>query len=243
MLRTEVDDDAAEDLLAQAVGSSRFLAPLNAEDIGFMARNLSIVAFQPDDVIMQHGEMATWVGIVLQGALIAYVDGEQVGQMLPGTIVGQVAFFAGGQRHADVHGAVNGYIATLMVSELGSFFEDAPATAYKLLRLLGSSSIHQITSNPAVHSSLSFDLAPQDAAAEIATWRDERFLAKLEDFEISAEDGRYLISCMQFHRFDAGELLIDSFAVNEYVCFVISGVVDAVEPWTGKAHPIGYGPV
>lgn len=240
MLRSDVEDEEeVERLFAQAAASSRFLASLTSEDLAFMAQNLSVSEFDVDDVIMQQGEMATWVGIVLSGSLVAYVNGEQVGQMRTGCVVGEIAFFAGGTRLADVRAAEKGYLASVMVSNLGSFFAEAPRTAYKLVRILGSSSIFQITHNAALHAPLAFDLAPQEAASDVDAWKEDRFMETLLDHGIDAEDGHYLVSLMQFHRFVAGEQLLDAFAVNECICFVVSGSVEVVEPWTGKRQEVG----
>ena len=74
------------------------------------------------------------MGIVLAGTLVATLGDKRIGQMGVGTIVGEVAFFAGGTRMADVSGAEAGYIASIMVSDLAPFFKQAPRTAYKLLR-------------------------------------------------------------------------------------------------------------
>ena len=240
MLKSDVEDEEeAELLLSKAAASSRFLTSLTHEDIGFMARHFSIFSFDQGEVIIQRGETATWMGVVLAGSLIARVQGKQVGQMGIGTIVGEIAFFAGGTRMADVHASEKGFIASVMISEFGKFFVDAPSTAYKLVRLLGSSSVFQITRNQSLHAPLQMALSRGDAADDVQAWIDDQFVPTLEDHDITDEDAHFLVSCMHFHRFDAGEVLLDSFAVNECVCFVVSGSVDVVETWTGKRHPVG----
>lgn len=240
MLLSDVDDEEERELLlSHAVASSRFLAPLTPEDIGFMVRHLSIVTFDVNEVVMQRGELATWVGIVLSGSLVAHVDGKQVGQMRVGTIVGEVAFFAGGTRHADVRGAEKGFVASVMTGDLGRFFVDAPRTAYKLVRILGSSSIFQITRDPSLHAPLDFDLALGDASDEVQAWTEDHFVPTLEEHDMDESEAKYLISSMQYHRFAAGDPLLDPFALNECVCFVVSGSVDVIETWTGKQRQVG----
>ena len=48
---------------------------------------------------MKQGELASWVGIVLSGDLVATApDGRVLAHMGTGTIVGEFSFFAGGRR-------------------------------------------------------------------------------------------------------------------------------------------------
>ena len=67
--------------------------------------------------MMQKGELATWVGIVLSGKLGAVIDGRTVGHMGVGSVVGEVAFFVGGLRQADVQGAEKGFIGVMMTAQ------------------------------------------------------------------------------------------------------------------------------
>ena len=112
MLRSDVDDEEeSERLFAEAAASSRFLSTLTPDDISFMAQHLSVSEFDVDDVIMQQGEVATWVGIVLSGSLVAYVNGQQVGQMRTGTVVAEVQLLrtaAGGGAREERERAAEG---------------------------------------------------------------------------------------------------------------------------------------
>ena len=72
-----------------------FLGVFDANDMSTLCEHLSFLAFDKDDIIMMRGEVATWMGIVLQGKLEASVGDKTVGVMSEGSIVGEVAFFAG----------------------------------------------------------------------------------------------------------------------------------------------------
>ena len=64
-----------------------------------------------------------------------------------GKIVGEVAFFTGGPRHADVLGSESGFLALILVPNLLALLRDAPTTGVKLIRALGACSIYHLTHN------------------------------------------------------------------------------------------------
>ena len=90
--------------------------------------------------MLSQGEQASWIGIVCSGVLAAIIDGNVVGTMGSGKIVGEVAFFTGGTRMADVHGKEEGYMALIMMSHVVELFKNAPTTAITLVRALVTSS-------------------------------------------------------------------------------------------------------
>jgi len=231
-------EEERELLLSTAVASCSRLSSFTSEDVEFMAKHLTFVAFDVDELIMQRGEASSWVGLLLSGVLVTSIDGHHIGELTAGDCVGEVAFFLGGSRQSDMHGAESGYLATMMIPALEDFLAAAPLTAYKLIRLFGASGIHHITAGPSLHQPLHFDLSHQQVVEEL---QEAKFLATLEEHAgIAEDDGDYLMSNMHFHRFVPGELLLDTFANNECVCFVVSGEIDFLEPWTGNKHPMGF---
>ena len=77
---------------------------------------------------------ASWIGIVLSGELGAFIGDKQVGQPLVcGSMVGEMAFFAGGVRNADVRGITKGFLATVMMTELTTLYQQVPRTTNKLV--------------------------------------------------------------------------------------------------------------
>jgi CRP-like cAMP-binding protein len=228
-------DEETEMLFSQAVAANDILAQLNEEDVSTMVSHLTVTPYDVDEMIVQKGETATWLGIVLSGSLQAYVNEKAVGPpMVAGALVGEIAFFAGGTRQADVKGSSSGFIATVMMNELAQFFQSAPQTAHKLVRALGCSSVSRITKNQAAHPPLSLELAPQDAEDEVQTWVTEHFSTVMAKHDVSEDDCRHLVACMQLHRFAKGDVLVDAFNVNEHVCFVISGEVHVIKPTVGQ---------
>jgi CRP-like cAMP-binding protein len=223
---SETDDLEAEDLLRNACFQSPFLAQMNAGDIQSLASTISIVDFQEGEQVMAKGQTATWVGIVLSGELAALVNGAVVGKMGVGKIVGDLSFFTGGIRHADVEGHETGFIAFIMTQNLLNLIKSAPSTGTKLLRAFGKSSLYQISHNPREHAPLSWNLSGQPLAMASEGWQADHF--DVDEYGIEPEDAGALIGAIKCHKFQANELLIDRFADNEgCICFVISGTVRA----------------
>lgn len=235
LLQTEVEDEVElEALLTHAVHASPFLRALSVDDIACMASHLAVLSFEAEEVIMEKGETASWIGIVLSGSLGEFIDDQQVGQpILPGTMVGEMAFFAGGIRTANIRAVSKGFLATMMINELTPLFEAMPRTTFKLISALATASISKLTTNSPGHQPLRCDLAAADAAEEITTWL-QHFSAKLAEFEINEEEARYLASLMKFHRFDPEEMLLDAHALNECTCFLVAGSVDLVQAFSAR---------
>merc|ERR1740130_1580640 len=78
--------------------------------------------------------------------------------MTTGAIVGEVAFFAGGNRAADVTAGTSGYIAFIAPQHLLDLLKASPAAGCKLLRAFGASSLHQLTHNPQAHHPLQWNM-------------------------------------------------------------------------------------
>ena len=240
MLQSSLSEEEAEDLLWSAIATSPFLSQqLDSEDALALAKYLTIVPFDVADVVMQKGETASWVGLVLAGALQANVAGEAIGApMGAGSIVGEIAFFHGGTRSADVSGSEAGYLATVLMGDLHQLFSGAPTTARRFVHALGVSSMAQILGvNHAAQTPLAFELTQEEAEPEIGRWQRDHFLAEIcPEHEISEEDGAYLLSCLRYHRFEPGERLVDAATLHECVYFVVSGTVAVIEPKVGGSE-------
>lgn len=226
-LSSDAQLEEAETLLLEAQAQSRALSVFTSTDILNLAENLSILEYEAGEVVMQQGEHASWVGIVLSGVIVACSsEGVVYAHMKMGTIVGEFSFFAGGRRATDVKGAERGFIAMVNMSNLVDMFRNAPHTAHKLVHVFGHSSVHKMAFNPQNHKPIAWSMAPTEAAATVATWRKHHFNAQGHD--ISAAELDHLISYFNYHTFKPEEKIMDRFAKNETVCFVLSGQVALV---------------
>ena len=86
--------------------------------------------------------------------------------------------------------------------------------------------MHQLSHNPAEHKKLDGFLQFDESRAHISRWQETFF--PLEHTGLTDEETAPLVSIVKCRAFAPGELLLDRFAVNPSVCFVISGAVDRV---------------
>lgn len=238
-LSSDTHELEAERLLRDARDHSIFLRGFDAGDVASLANAISVVSFDTDEQVLVKGEEATFVGIVLSGMLAATVNGAVVGTMGAGKIVGEMAFFAGGVRMADVRGAEPGFLAFVMTQNLIKLFSDSPTTAVKLVRALGASSLYQLSHNPREHKPLPWGMAADAARAEARTWQQHHFDA--DEHGLGPSDVEALAEHIRCHEFSAGEMLIDRFADNGGgVCVVLRGAVDAVVSHDHSVHLRAY---
>ncbi len=227
ILANEVASDAdAESLLLNARSHSVYLAGMDQRDLTRLAAHLSILSFSVGQRVLQKGQDASWVGIVLSGTLSALVEQQVVGTMAAGAFVGEIAFFTGGVRLADVDGASEGYIATMAHDNLTSLFASSTHTACKLVRALGRSALSQLATNPSVHKPLEWDDGAATAAhsASVEKWAAE--LLDPDEVEgLEEGDMQTLTSSVRVKTFSAGERVLDRYAKSDALYFVLRGRV------------------
>ena len=93
-----------------------------------------IVAFRSGDVVVKEGGSARNVFVVLDGELSVTRDGDVVGALQPGDVLGEMAYLLEGRRGADVTATTDGRILSLSERTLRSQLEDRPVLAAKLHR-------------------------------------------------------------------------------------------------------------
>lgn len=79
---------------------------------------MSILKFEEGEVILQEGETGTWLGLLLTGALEVELNGASVKRINPGLFIGEMILWSGGVRQATVKATRDGYISTMLMSEL-----------------------------------------------------------------------------------------------------------------------------
>ena len=76
--------------------------------------------FARKEGVIQGGEPATYFGVVLQGTLAIVLDRQPV-LKVAGDILGEMAYFLGGVRGADIVAASEGFVATMTYRQLEAF--------------------------------------------------------------------------------------------------------------------------
>jgi hypothetical protein len=103
----EVDVAAAETELERAL-ADRIMQQHEPE----------IRAVTSGEVLFRQGDEGSSIVLVLDGLFDVLVDGRSVGQVGPGTVIGERAALEGGKRTADVRATTEARVATLRASEL-----------------------------------------------------------------------------------------------------------------------------
>lgn len=103
---------------------------------------MTILRFNADQAIIEKGEVGTWLGILLSGALLVGDKEEEANGVKPtvarrGAVLGEFAFWCQGHKRMEsVRGHEAGLIATILVEEMHALQETNPIVANKLMRMI-----------------------------------------------------------------------------------------------------------
>ena len=219
----EIDDeDDAFTLLERAQARSEFFRGFDDDELRVLADNMAVMPFREGEVIMQKGEPASWVGILLDGKLAAREGRRVLGEQSPGDICGEIALFHGGVRGAEMAGTAPGAVAAIMVNELQQLYRQHPDLCLKLVRMFGQASIQKLDREKAeqVKSTITsrrgkkrWRRSPRSEAAR---------RRGLREMEIGT-----LCDGMMYHRFAKGDCLMRRGEDAAYVCVLLSGKLSA----------------
>jgi hypothetical protein len=68
---------------------------------------------EPDETLVEQGESGSDLFLLIDGVLVAEVDGREVAEVGPGAVVGERAAFAGGRRTATLHARTRCRVAVI----------------------------------------------------------------------------------------------------------------------------------
>ncbi len=108
------------------------------DEVDFLVEYLSYITFTDGELIAACGEEASWCGILLTGLLDAVLeDGQILGTLRKGQIVGEMALFRGGKRMCDMVGQGSGSLAALLFADLSAMYQHNPQVTQKLMQKFG----------------------------------------------------------------------------------------------------------
>ena len=133
-LSHEVEEDDAEALMQTA---HLLKQTFSAEAISTLRGAMAVTEYKDGQVILQKGESGTWFGLLLTGALAVEVARDEVVELAPGDVVGEMAIWEpDSRRTASVTGKTGGLIASMMIDELQAFVTEHPAVGVPLMRAI-----------------------------------------------------------------------------------------------------------
>ena len=224
----EVDADTAFELLQRAQSHSLYFRGFEDEELRVLAERMNVMTFDKDDEIMQKGEPASWVGVVLDGKLEAR-DGRRVlGTSAIGDICGEIALFHGGVRNAGVVASESGAMAAIMISQLGRLYSEHPDLGANLVRLFGQATLAKVGSKNLVGSddetTLTWNMPSKEAAESDKADVMRRLLAS-DDF--TEGETAWLLEHVRYHRFNRGDNLMRRGEEADSVAVLLQGKLDA----------------
>ena len=216
-----VDDvELALTLLDRAQSRSQIFRDFTEVELRELSENISTLSFGPGETIMQKGENATWVGILVDGDLDAVINGKVVGSLRAGDVCGEIALFQGGVRGASLLSTSPGAIAAIMVNDLEPLYRKLPDLCLKFVRMLGQAALVKFgnKNDPAPEA-----LAWGTLSGEQLDTSLELFNRRLAADGFAEEEARTITARMQYKRFGKDELLMQRGEVPTYVGVLLSG--------------------
>ena len=225
--KTESDIEEAQALLHEVQDTGECLQGFDAASLRLLAENISVFRFDESELIMQEGETASWMGIVLSGKLVAVKDGKTLTHMVQGTHVGEVAFFCGGVRFCDIRAASDGHIAAVQYHEMDSLFAREPHVALKFVHELGASAVRKNGGFTEDADAVLQESTPSADNACVSFHWQAKAGRVLQAWGLSEDDVARLLPLVHFKRFEADELLLRRHPTRGYdaVAWVLSGAV------------------
>ena len=148
----ELDSVAIMALLRRFVSENPFLqaGDWDARLVSHLESIMDTVAFLDYEEIMQAGEHATWVGLVLDGACAVLIEGKRVATLQHGSLVGEMSLFTGLKRNADVISASRSTkIGVIRFDVLDNLWSERPRLVVALMTAMGSAAVHKSGVNAA----------------------------------------------------------------------------------------------
>ena len=128
----------AEDYLRKVQLVSEHFHGFDDDDVQTLARTMDVVTFKEGEQILQRGEPASWVGIVLEGDLDVPVAPQLTFHLHRGDFLGELSVFESGTRSADIVAGTDGVIGLLTFEALEAFLAENPPLGFKMLRAMGA---------------------------------------------------------------------------------------------------------
>jgi CRP-like cAMP-binding protein len=142
-LNSDVSQAEAIQLLQKIDEKTSLFREFTFQDMAYLAQVLTILKFQPGDVIIESGEESSFVGMILQGELQVRF-GDVVKPIPEGSLLGELSFFEGGTRTAAVSAGTHSIVGMITFNELEKLAEYAPTIRLKLMVLFALEGIKKM---------------------------------------------------------------------------------------------------
>ena len=124
--------------MACAQDCCKLLKGLSALELVTLASIIHVLNFQLDDTVIYQGEPATFFAVVLEGSVAPVVNMKTLTEASRGvgSVVGELALFAGGVRQASLIGTAAGFLAVFRFDELTRLRNSSDASHVEVAKKL-----------------------------------------------------------------------------------------------------------
>ncbi len=114
------------------VASNAFFAELPDEELDVVAASADEVEFAAGQAIAREGDLGHCLYVIESGAANVLADGEVIGEVGPGDVVGEIAVLASGRRTASVVSATPLRALAWFKRDVWALEQTAPEAARRL---------------------------------------------------------------------------------------------------------------
>jgi CRP-like cAMP-binding protein len=145
-LQSDVGESMAFMLLQDVVSTDAVFGVFDEDDLDLLSRYLSVLSFNAGDQIITKDEPASFCGIVLAGQFEAVLGDAQRVPLPKGSLIGEMAYFEGGRRTADIVAAEASVVALISFDDLKKLHPLEADVVNKFLHLLAVVSMRKLRS-------------------------------------------------------------------------------------------------
>lgn len=123
----------------------------NNTDINELINCMTILRFEKDEIIVETGELSTFVGIILSGELMVNINDNTHIIMSSGSLIGELSFFdKQAERTAAIHAHTESIVALITYNELQELKTLNPLLRLKLISMFAVQGLHKLRSKSTV---------------------------------------------------------------------------------------------
>lgn len=133
-IQSDVDASNAVTLLTEAFQS--FENDLELLDLQMLAEVMSVIKLNSGEQLIKKGENASFFCLLLEGSVQALITDTFKVTMGKGAMFGEMAYFQGGVRSADIVTTSDVTLSVMSFKEMDALLPTAPALQNKLVKIL-----------------------------------------------------------------------------------------------------------
>ncbi len=122
--------------IGEFLGETRLLSGWSSDELEGLGLAMSVRPLEPDETLFEAGQPGDALYLLLEGRLVVWREGVEIGDILEGDHLGEGALVRPGPRRVTVRGADPSTVAVLSGEGFVRLSESHPELHAKLLRAL-----------------------------------------------------------------------------------------------------------